>query len=111
MHAFTVTRGGTGGAALNMEKLPAGAATYYRVRYDDLYTNSPKDYDSAATKSRLDWVGRYHGASKKWETKKTNFLYCDGHAETKAMKETLDPGSWQWGDRMYSLATSATVTP
>ena len=32
---------------------------------------------------------------------KTNFLYVDGHVETKHVFETLSP--FQWGERFYSL--------
>ena len=31
----------------------------------------------------------------------SNFLYVDGHVESKQVKETLDP--FQWGERFYSL--------
>jgi prepilin-type processing-associated H-X9-DG protein len=68
------------------------------------------------TQTSLDWVGRVHGAMKLstipgatptsssvsgWDTRTTNFLYCDGHVENKNVSETLTP--WEWGDRMYSL--------
>lgn len=107
VHAFSVTRGGAGGNALNMEKLPANATEYYRVSYADLYANCPVDYDSAATKSRLNWVGRYHGSGN-WEKKRTAFLYCDGHVDVKHMKDTMGAGSqWEWGSKMYSLVTKA----
>lgn len=51
---------------------------------------------------RLDWVGRNHG----WRTgltnnRKSNFVYVDGHVETKSIYQTLDP--FEWGDRFYSL--------
>ena len=109
IHAFTQSRGGVGDANLNMEKMPATATTYYRVRYQDLYTDSPKDYDPAATKSRLDWVGRYNGGNASWERKNTSFLYCDGHVENKNIRDTLDT-NWEWGDRMFTLDTKAFVT-
>ncbi len=68
------------------------------------------------TQTSLDWVGRIHGAATVstipgatktstpvpgWDMRTTNFLYCDGHVETKNVSETLNP--WEWGDRMYSL--------
>ncbi len=31
-----------------------------------------------------------------------NFLYVDGHVETKTVYETLDP-VFEWGDQLYSL--------
>jgi len=55
----------------------------------------------------LAWVGRNHGAVRNGPggqiRNKTNFLYVDGHVETKVLEETLKP--FQWGDlqRIYSL--------
>jgi prepilin-type N-terminal cleavage/methylation domain-containing protein/prepilin-type processing-associated H-X9-DG protein len=48
----------------------------------------------------LEWVGRNHG--KKGKNPKTNFLYVDGHVETKTIEETLTP-SFQWGKKAWSL--------
>ena len=53
-----------------------------------------------ADENRLAWIGRNHGRGK---DAKTNFLYCDGHAETKRIEETLRRPNWQWGTRIYSL--------
>jgi prepilin-type processing-associated H-X9-DG protein len=52
------------------------------------------------TTSRLDWVGRNHGRGK-YSQKTTNFLYVDGHVETRTIEDTLTP--FQWGDRFYSI--------
>lgn len=64
--------------------------------------------------TRLAWVGRNHGRMRNDNNSpstgpKTNFLYCDGHVETKTLEETLKP--WQWGDRFYSYPTLAVVQP
>ena len=57
------------------------------------------------TPCRLDWVGRNHYKRKLdaqgWDTRLTNFLYCDGHVETKHIRDTFSP--WQWGDKFYSV--------
>jgi prepilin-type N-terminal cleavage/methylation domain-containing protein/prepilin-type processing-associated H-X9-DG protein len=98
VHGFKATAG-AGPAALNMEKLPI-ASTYRRVTYDDLTVNCPVGYDSGATKSRLDWVGRNHGKAP-YDKKLTNFLYLDGHVETKNIRETIEP--FEWGNEFYSL--------
>ena len=45
----------------------------------------------ANCKSRLDWVGRNHGKAREYDKKTTNFLYLDGHVETKNIKDTLEP--------------------
>jgi prepilin-type N-terminal cleavage/methylation domain-containing protein/prepilin-type processing-associated H-X9-DG protein len=63
----------------------------------------------------LDFVGRNHGGTKKfgsvggdtlgrstWDLRKSNFLYLDGHVETKHVSETLYPAN-QWGDKFYDL--------
>ena len=63
----------------------------------------------------LDWVGRNHGAKKygsvgggtggNWDLRKSNFLYVDGHVETKHITETVNPVN-QWTDSnldFYSL--------
>ncbi|MBC7784125.1 MAG: prepilin-type N-terminal cleavage/methylation domain-containing protein [Burkholderiales bacterium] len=57
--------------------------------------------------NRLEWVGRNHGRQRTGVTPvssrpKTNFLYCDGHVETKLIEETLAP-MFQWGKKIYSI--------
>jgi prepilin-type N-terminal cleavage/methylation domain-containing protein/prepilin-type processing-associated H-X9-DG protein len=69
----------------------------------------PNPIDSSAadpnSQTRLDWVGRNHGPktldSKGFDTRRTNFLYLDGHVECKNIRDTLTP--WQWGQHVYSL--------
>ena len=82
------------------EVLPV-AANYTRVTYPDLTVNTPQNYDSNTTKTRLDWVGRNHGKGA-YDKKKTNFLYLDGHVETKPVRDTLEP-KFEWGEQFYSL--------
>jgi prepilin-type N-terminal cleavage/methylation domain-containing protein/prepilin-type processing-associated H-X9-DG protein len=58
-----------------------------------------------AVKSRLDWVGRNHGRKNSHigvDLRKTNFLYVDGHVETKHIRDTLKP-TFQWGEYCYSF--------
>jgi prepilin-type N-terminal cleavage/methylation domain-containing protein/prepilin-type processing-associated H-X9-DG protein len=61
----------------------------------------------------LDFIGRNHGTGKPtgnipgsnqtgWDLRKSNFLYLDGHVETKHVAETVYPLS-QWGEKFYSL--------
>ena len=74
-------------------------------------------------KSTLDWVGRNHGSFKLqtvtapdgatvvgWDTRTTNFLYVDGHVETKNLRDTMAP-AWEWGDYMYSLNPGSDIKP
>lgn len=90
----------------NIETLPPGTP-FHPTRRDDLAKLQPADVASGSTnsKTRLDWVGRLHGAGKNWFQKKTNFLYVDGHVETKRIEETLEP--FQWGERFFSLANNS----
>jgi prepilin-type N-terminal cleavage/methylation domain-containing protein/prepilin-type processing-associated H-X9-DG protein len=62
----------------------------------------------------LGWVGRNHGTNKRGaqnqDLRTTNFLYADGHVETKTIEQTLKP-DFQWGDRtrIYSLPSAVVV--
>jgi len=71
---------------------------------------TPDPKPGFSPKSRLDWVGRNHGTYKLdgagWDLRKTNFLYLDGHVETKHIRDTVKP--WQWGKTMYSLEPTTT---
>ena len=74
---------------------------------------SPDPRAGGAFNTRLDWVGRNHGTKKLeagFDTRKTNFLYVDGHVESKGIKETLQP-RFEWGERFYSLSPNADIAP
>ncbi len=94
---------------LNMEKVTPdgfkGRATYRRIGAGDLAGSEP--LDPSASQTRLDWIGRNHGASA-WAIRKSNFLYVDGHVETKHVRETVDPIS-QWGEVFYSLTPNQDI--
>jgi prepilin-type N-terminal cleavage/methylation domain-containing protein/prepilin-type processing-associated H-X9-DG protein len=84
---------------------PFGRTTALRKATIADLTPDPQPGDSFT--STLDWVGRNHGVKKidpatKFDARKTNFLYVDGHVETKHILETLAP-QFEWGDRFYSL--------
>ena len=84
----------------------AGFAAFERVT-----TVKPWVLAGETQNSRLEWVGRNHGkrkGSKGKDGPKTNFLYVDGHVETKTIEETLQP--FQWGRTIYSTR-AATVYP
>jgi prepilin-type N-terminal cleavage/methylation domain-containing protein/prepilin-type processing-associated H-X9-DG protein len=61
---------------------------------------------SSASMTSLDWIGRNHGKrildNTGFDIRKSNFLYLDGHVETKGIRDTLNP-AFQWGDQFYSL--------
>ncbi len=72
-----------------------GAALVFKAASPPpLVISSPGDQTN-----RLSWVGRNHGRGK---NAKTNFLYCDGHVETKTIEQTLQP-SFEWGRKIYGL--------
>lgn len=62
--------------------------------------------------SSLAYVGRNHGSKRYgsvpgtsttgWDLRNSNFLYVDGHVETKNIVDTVYP-KFQWGDAFYSL--------
>jgi prepilin-type processing-associated H-X9-DG protein len=58
--------------------------------------------------TQLDWVGRNHNIGDHYVDNKTNFLYADGHVETKSILETVPKNPsvgtpWEWG-QPYSLS-------
>jgi prepilin-type N-terminal cleavage/methylation domain-containing protein/prepilin-type processing-associated H-X9-DG protein len=78
-----------------------------------LHTNPEAQIQPGTTvQSTLDYVGRNHGSGKigsvpgdsrnNWNLNQTNFLYVDGHVETKHVVDTIYP-NFQWGDSFYSL--------
>lgn len=92
----------------NIETKAPGSAFRYATPSDLYKGGKPVDLASGTTNSqtRLDWVGRIHGSGRDWKQKKTNFLYSDGHVETKLLEETLSPG-FQWGERFFSLTDNS----
>ena len=70
---------------------------------------------SSSIKTTLNFVGRNHGAKKtgiangpngaipNWDLRQTNFLYVDGHVESKNVADTVYPVN-QWGQQFLSLA-------
>ena len=72
---------------------------FRRVTVADL---DPDPASSSDSTTRLDWVGRNHGQLRGYPDKRrSNFLYVDGHIETKSIYETLSP--FQWGRQFYTL--------
>ncbi|MDP9173568.1 MAG: prepilin-type N-terminal cleavage/methylation domain-containing protein [Planctomycetota bacterium] len=63
--------------------------------------------------STLDYVGRNHGNRRTgtvagdtrggWDQRQSNFLYVDGHVESRHIVDTIYPKS-QWGERFYTLS-------
>jgi len=71
-------------------------------------------WTSGTIETTLNFVGRNHGNKKLgtvagpngpisgWDLRNSNFLYVDGHVESKNIAETVYP-NFQWGDRFYDL--------
>jgi prepilin-type N-terminal cleavage/methylation domain-containing protein/prepilin-type processing-associated H-X9-DG protein len=85
----------------------------YRVGLRGVFTpatlndlgKDPEKNASATPATLLDFVGRNHGKkkfnAKGYDIRTNNFLYLDGHVETKSVLETLQP--FQWGEKFYTL--------
>lgn len=69
---------------------------------------------ASSIETTLNFIGRNHGLKKigsaaspsgpvnGWDLRKSNFLYVDGHVETKNVADTVYPRS-EWGEKFYSL--------
>lgn len=109
VHAYM----GISDGELDMSLVPtnpfSSAPEIRRVKASDLNPN-PDANVGATFKTRLDWVGRAHHRkidSSGFNIGQANFLYCDGHVETKSVRDTLSP--WQWGDQFYSLKPGSDI--
>jgi prepilin-type processing-associated H-X9-DG protein len=72
-----------------------------------LYRVNPAQIDSISNTPSiagvsLNAIGRNHGTGAV-KDRKTNFLYADGHVETKLLEETVSPTHFEWGDQFFSL--------
>jgi prepilin-type N-terminal cleavage/methylation domain-containing protein/prepilin-type processing-associated H-X9-DG protein len=87
---------------------------YKRVVPSDLALDpTPASDPPTIMKTTLDWVGRNHGTQKYdnqgFNIKNSNFLYVDGHVETKSIRDTIGGGDkWEWGDTVYSVSGAST---
>jgi prepilin-type N-terminal cleavage/methylation domain-containing protein/prepilin-type processing-associated H-X9-DG protein len=86
------------------------------AKIDDMTPDPITKFGSLTTvpnpDTTLDFIGRNHGGRSLgnvpgstqggWDMRKSNFLYVDGHVETKHVSETVYPLS-QWGAKFYSL--------
>ena len=110
VHAFVAS----GGQGYEIDKVPAntiGGVPAYRRNYESLSLHPGKcETFTTPDTDRLAWIGRVHGSASvggpaRQDQRKTNFLYVDGHVETKRLGETLYP-LWQWGEKFYSISPS-----
>ena len=96
VHGFTGLNG-----ELDMYFLPIGQQFRPCTAADfDADPSNP----TSVTDTRLDLVGRNHGKKSGYPDRRlSNFLYVDGHVETKSVYGTVWP-TFQWGDKFYSLS-------
>ena len=102
VHAFQVLSGGNPWNLTSIVPRLSGGGGYAAVRVSSV----PYPPGAGTSGTRLAWVGRNHGRGSK---ARTNFLYCDGHVETKTIEETLRNPNHQWGERVYSVFTEPAV--
>jgi prepilin-type N-terminal cleavage/methylation domain-containing protein/prepilin-type processing-associated H-X9-DG protein len=94
----------------------SGVTAILRVSGGDL-ANDPDSLAPLApntgSKTRLDWVGRNHGIKKHdsqgRDIRRSNFLYVDGHVETKWIYDTVYPNAFEWGDQFWSLQPNTDI--
>ncbi|HEX3359294.1 MAG TPA: type II secretion system protein [Tepidisphaeraceae bacterium] len=88
----------------------SGVAVVRRVTPTDLGGDPDSESGGTAIATRLDWVGRNHGRKRLvkdaehpngFDERKSNFLYADGHVETKSIRDTLVP-KFEWGETCFS---------
>ena len=93
-----------GGSYVDLNNIPLGAGLIH-VSRQQLAKDPSNPANAGNSSTRLDWVGRNHGSktfdSTGFDTRRSNFLYLDGHVECKSVKDTLSP--WQWGMKVYSI--------
>jgi prepilin-type N-terminal cleavage/methylation domain-containing protein/prepilin-type processing-associated H-X9-DG protein len=97
----------------------SGTQFFRQAIVDNLQSNPVVFYagqipPSTGLDTSLDFVGRNHAAKKTgsvggdgkargdWDLRKSNFLYVDGHVDTKHVTETVYPKN-QWGEEFYDL--------
>ncbi|MGA2584437.1 MAG: type II secretion system protein [Tepidisphaeraceae bacterium] len=92
------------------------SGTYGWATIDNLTPNPMYTFSQLSTipnpDSTLDFVGRNHGSLKignmpgssksGWDLRVSNFLYVDGHVETKSVANTVYPIN-QWGAKFWTL--------
>lgn len=99
LHGFT-----SGSVKLEEMYKVLARSTYTKVP-PGVLAKDPVANPGGTMETLLDMVGRNHGRrrfdSELYDSRKTNFLYLDGHVLTRHVKETIADG--EWGDKFYTL--------
>ena len=102
---YSAIVGGSGADLVNGVSISGpNKPTHQRV------TSVPNPVSPGGAPNSLAWIGRNHGSAKKGKNgsslASTNFLYCDGHVETKPIEQTIKPFQWGSPDAIYSLPSA-----
>ena len=85
---------------VDMYELPPGAG-FRQATAADLDPD-PSTIQITGAGCVLNWIGRNHGVHTNYPDRRlSNFLFVDGHVETKTVYDTLNP--FQWGAAFWSL--------
>jgi len=108
VHAFKPSAGGSSVGDFTLENIAAPFNKAGMSAAKDIVPITAADITKVPqpggnVTSLLDWVGRNHGSGD-WKSRRTNFLYADGHVEAGHLEDTVDPTNWQWGDVSWSLS-------
>ncbi|MDB5321604.1 MAG: hypothetical protein JWN40_3235 [Phycisphaerales bacterium] len=109
VHGFEII----GGQGPEIWKRPAapGRPTYTRAPLSDVIGDPQPN--GAIPPTLLNAIGRNHGSKRLDgrgnDERKSNFLYVDGHVETKNVVETVAP-QFEWGDNFFSLSPNDMAT-
>jgi prepilin-type N-terminal cleavage/methylation domain-containing protein/prepilin-type processing-associated H-X9-DG protein len=111
VHGFEIL-GGQGPEIWQQPAASFGRPSYVRAPLSDVIGDPQPSGNIPST--LLSAVGRNHGQkkldSRGNDERKTNFLYVDGHVETKNIVDTIAP-TWQWGDWFFSLTPNDMAPP
>lgn len=119
VHGFYVTGGQTDSSdAYDLPGVTApdpsrgSGKAFDNIRRMQVTDINPNPTPGQGDTCRLDWVGRNHGRKvldgKGRDTRLTNFLYVDGHVESKWIYNTIYP-VFEWGDTCYSLSPNTDI--
>lgn len=105
VHGFT-SLSGSGQLDMSLvSRSMGGQPALRRIQKSELSDDPEVQLVTQSSQTRLDWVGRNHGTKRLEggkDKRKTNFLYVDGHVETKTVYDTVGP-VFEWGEQFYSL--------
>src|SRR5262249_44876877 len=95
VHGFLTTSGSsTDVCSVPLTSFGRSGGGVYQVKVSDMADRPDAIPAGGNYNTLLDRVGRNHGSihtKVKFDDRKSNFLYVDGHVATKNIKETIEP--------------------